>query len=392
MFRTIAMAAIASLALAGCVKHDPWSHRTDPDHGGDNGGRTEEKLLLTQRSDWTVRYMGRENQVYDDGSTAVLEHFRMNCSGAALLFPLIISPADLQSVYQNDLLEFFSYEVKLLKNDASANPSLSLEDLGAYQGRQTDVWFQRHMHGTWILYVAELDAQLNLTGQYAEYEFTLQEETPTEAFKRWCGQYHVYDGYCGMDITVSSAEANYLYYIDGWETGPAVSQPMDGERDWVYARFADGKLIFYAQFLQVEQYDKIDVDEVFAGTYLTTTSDSIGDLDWEGVDYEDPVAYFAQDGEKILLRPASITFDNGYTVTYNSMHYSRLWFTDNGKTANWAFYNSAGVPALPADVTYYPGTRSTQSAPATRLRTQGTVHRDQLKPARTARVRKWTKN
>ena len=391
VIKTVALAAIASLALTGCIKHEPYGHRPGPD-GGENGGRTEEKLLLTKQDGWSVRYLGRDSQVYDDGTTAVLEKFQLGSSGAVYLFPLIISPDDLNNVYQNDLLDFFTYEVQLLQQDAKANPSMSFSDLGVYSAKQTNVWFNRHMHGTWLLYVPELDSKLNLTGRYAEYEFTIAEETPTEAFKRWFGSYHVTDGYCSFDITVSDAEANYLYYVDGWEIGPSVSQQMDGERDWIYARYENGKLIFYAQFLQTEDYDGTTVDEVFAGTWLTATSDKNGELDWEGVDYEDPVAVTVQDGENVTLQPTTVTFDNGYTLTYNGMRYSRLWFTDKGNTVNWAFYNTAGVPSLPAQMTYIPGTRATSSAPAVRLRTKGTVHRDQLKPARTSRVRKWTKN
>ena len=393
VIKTVALAAIATLALTGCFKHEPHGYRPDPDDDG-NGGRTEEKLNLVKRTDWSVRYLGRDNATYDDGTTAVLEKFQLGCSGAVYVFPLIISPDDLNNIYGTkdgiDLLKFFDYEVGLLQQDAKANPSTALADLGVYSSKQTTVWFNRHMHGTWIVYVPELDNKLNLTGQYAEYEFTIPEEVPTEAFSRWIGLYHVSDKYCGFDIEVSSADANYLYYVDGWETGPAVAQPMDGERDWLYARFGDGKLIFYNQFLQVEEYDGMNVDEVFAGTYLTTTSDNVGDLDWVGVDYEDPIAYTAMDGDKLTLQPTSIVFDNGLVVFYNGMRYSRLWFTDNGNTVNWAFYNTAGVPSLPMNMEPITRTRSSASAPAVRKRTQATVHRDQLKPVRTSGVRKWT--
>ena len=70
------------------------------------------------------------------------------------------------------------------------------------------------------------------------------------------------------------------------------------------------------------------------------------------------------------------------------MRYSRLWFTDNGSTVNWAFYNTAGVPMLPAEATFTPETRADSSAPAVRLRTKGTIHRDQLKPVRRTRQRR----
>ena len=396
LFKTFALAAIASLAITGCIKHEPFGHRTDYDggEGGHGGGNTEEKLLLTKQDNWTVRYLGRDNVVYDDGTSGVLEKFQLGCSGAVYVFPLIISPDDLKNVYNNDLLSFFSYEVNLLQEDAKANPSTSLSDLGVYSGKQNNVWFNRHMHGTWILFVPELDSKLNLTGKYAEYEFTIDEETPTEAFQQWIGTYHVSDvaGYGAFDIVVSDADANYLYYVDGWETGPSVTEKMVGDRDWIYARFDNGRLIFYAQFLQTEEYNGITVDEVFAGTYLNANSDSIGDLDWEGVDYEDNLAFFVQEGDKLTLKPWTIVLDNGYSFTYASMRYSRLWFTDNGNTVNWAFYNTAGVPMLPADVTFVPGTRSNGSAPAVRLRSKGSVHRDQLKPVRRARQRRDVKN
>ena len=387
MFKTVALAAIASLALTGCIKHEPYGHRPEGHEGG-NGGREEEKLLLTKRTDWTIRYQGRQDVTYDDGTTAVLEEFFLACVDASYVFPLIISPDDLENVYDNDLLAFFNYEVKLLQQDAQASPTTALADLGVYSPKQSTVWFNRHMHGTWILYVAELDSKLNLTGQYAEHTFTIPEEEATEGFKRWFGTYHVSDDYSAFDITVSDADANYLYYIDGWETGPSVSQQMDGERDWIYARYDNGRLIFYAQFLQTEEYEGTTVDEVFAGTWLTHTSSTIGDLDWEGVDYEDPVAYTSQEGDKVTLQPTTVTFDNGFQLTYNSMRYSRLWFTNNG-SEDWAFYNTGGVPSLPATMEYIPGTRASSSAPAVRQRTKGTVHRDQLKPARLTRVRKW---
>ena len=338
---------------------------------------------LIKRSDWSIQYLGRENRAYDDGTNAVLEKFQLNCPGAVNLFPLIISPDDLKNVYKNSLRDFFDYEVDLLQMDAKANPATPLADLGVYSAKQTNVWFNRHMHGTWLLYVPELDSRLNLTGKYAEYEFTIQEETPTEAFKRWIGTYHVVgpNGYCAFDIVVSDADANYLYYVDGWETGPSVGQQMDGERDWIYAHFDVDRLVFYAQFLQTEDYNGTTVDEVFAGTYLSASSDAIGDLDWEGVDYEDNLAYTVYEEDKLVLKPWTIRLDNGYTFTYASMRYSRLWFTDNGNTANWAFYNTAGVPSLPAEMTLIPGTRASASGSThivrQRTTTKNSIHQSQ---------------
>ena len=383
MFRTIALAAIASLAFAGCIKHEPSGHRVDPDNGGN--GREKETLVLSEQADWGIAYAGRGVD-----EIGVYERFKISYNGHSYVYPLIISPEDLSGVYANDLAEFFSYEVGLLQQNAKDNSSSQLSDIGVYASNVQEVFFNRHIHGTWIAYLVELDVSLKMTGKYAENTFTIQEEEPTEAFKRWFGKYRVSDleGHGSFDIEVSDADANYLYYVDGWETGRSVSEQMNQERDWVYARFADGKLVFYAQFLTTEEYNGVTVDQVFAGTYLTPTSDGNGDLDWEGVDYEDPIASTVQDGDRLFLTPTTVSFDNGYELTYNSMRYSRLWFTDDGNTVNWAFYNTVGVPALPAEMTAIPATRTTVSAPAVRLRTKGTVHRDQLKPVRTSRPRK----
>ena len=79
--KTIAMAAIASLALAGCIKHEPYGHRPDVDpnggsHGGGNGGGgTEEKLIVKERSDWSISYVRRIDDVNADGELEQWERF-----------------------------------------------------------------------------------------------------------------------------------------------------------------------------------------------------------------------------------------------------------------------------------------------------------------------------
>ena len=89
------------------------------------------------------------------------------------------------------------------------------------------------------------------------------------------------------------------------------------------------------------------------------------------------------EGDKIVLKPWTIQLDNGYSFTYTSMRYSRLWFTDKGSTANWAFYNTAGVPMLPAEMTLIPGTRASVSDSASAMRqrtaTKASIHHGQRK-------------
>ena len=63
MIKTFALAAIAALALTGCIKHEPYNgHRPDDGGGSGHGGGgtpSEEKLVLRERTDWKATFLGR---------------------------------------------------------------------------------------------------------------------------------------------------------------------------------------------------------------------------------------------------------------------------------------------------------------------------------------------
>lgn len=381
----LALAAIASMALTGCYKQNPVD-RNDGRDPRDPREPEEEKLAVRERTDWSITYTGRVDRVFDGGVTEKMENFRISYNGSNYLLPLVIRPDDLKTVYSNDEADFFTYESDVLLQDAQSAGKSFREMEGVLSARETSIDFKRMLHGTWNAYLVELDRDGKPTGDYALTSFTIAEETPTEAFTRWMGTWHVTDGYCSFDIELSSAEANYLYFVDYWERGTAVAQQMDADRDWFYARFEDGRPVFYAQFLTNDEYNGSTVDQVFAGTYLAPDSDAIGYLDWEGVDYEDPIAIPVEEDGYYVLDPIELSFDNGYKVYYHSMRYSRLWF-DNEGYANWAFYNTAGVPSFPMTMTFMPGTKSSVPEVTERFDSKGSIHRYQLKTVKPSRQR-----
>ena len=386
LFSMLALAAIATMALTGCYKQNPVD-RNDGRDSRDPDERQEEELAVRERTDWSIRYLGRQDRVFDGGVTEKREAFQISYNGTHDLLPLVIRPGDLQSLYGDSEAEFFTYESDLLLQEAEKAGKSFREMEGVLSYRDTEIDFRRMIHGTWMAYLVELDKYGKPTGDFAVTTFTIAEEKPTEAFSRWIGSWHVADRNSGFDIDVSSADANYLYYVDCWERGPSVLQQMDGERDWIYARFEDDRLVFYAQFLTNDEYEGSAVDQVFAGTYLTTDSDAVGYLDWEGVDYEDAIAKTVETESGYVLDPVTLHFDNGYEVAYHSMRYSRLWFDDEGY-ANWAFYNSAGVPFFPMAMTpaLAPATRAS-AAPVERYNSKAAVHRYQLKTGSPTRAR-----
>ena len=204
---------------------------------------------------------------------------------------------------------------------------------------------------------------------------------PTEAYLKWIGNWHVSDlnGYVGYDITISKCEANYLYYVDGWETGPAVQEQMNQDSDWIYARFrnSDKNLYFYGQYIMSYEDESLgtEVDMMFVGTYLTDSSDKNGIVDEEGADYNYDIAHTSiGEGGKISILPESFSFDNGFVATYHSMRYSRYCYDEK----NWAHYNNSGVPSLPLVMEPLPYTKAVQ-APARRIATKAALRRVQLR-------------
>ena len=112
MFRTIALAAIASLALTGCIKHEPYGHHTEPgpDNGGHHGGNTEEKVVLNERSDWSISYVTRIDDVNEAGELEQWE--RLSDKERMLVMPHIrayVGSRDL--VYQRDFERYLRDKV-----------------------------------------------------------------------------------------------------------------------------------------------------------------------------------------------------------------------------------------------------------------------------------------
>ena len=123
MIKTFALAAIAALALTGCIKHEPYGHRPGPDDGGGNGGHgggtpSEEKLVLRERTDWKVQYLSREDWVNDDGTLEKVEHFSFLYNGSGYYIVRLVRPDDFKNAYDSDAAAFFTYEGKSLVEDA----------------------------------------------------------------------------------------------------------------------------------------------------------------------------------------------------------------------------------------------------------------------------------
>ena len=388
VIKTVALAAIASLALTGCIKHEPYSYRPYPDDGGGNGGHgggggggtPSEKLVVRERSDWSIKYIGREDYVTDSGVEQV-ERFRFVYNGNGYYIIRIVRPEDFRDAYQSDAAAFFSFEAESLLTDAK-NDGVNFWQYTdeVFNAKTPDVLFNRLRSGTWTAFLIELDSSGKLTGDYAESTFTIQEEVASAAFSKWLGSWRVSNGLIGFDLDISSIDNNFIYRIDGWERGPAVSFQMDQE--YIEGEFwaPNGFLYIVSQYLGTYDDDNLGtVDELFMGNIFDSNGLTL--ITDEGIDL---AVMVPTEGDGAELQPMDVTLATGsgdYTTKFHSMQYY-MWAH---KSQEWYPYNS-NVAELPLTMTRLPGTRAEGLAPAKeRVATKASIHHGQLKAASSAR-------
>lgn len=388
LFKTFALAAIASLAITGCIKHEPYGHQTPYEGGGEGGhggGNTEEKLVLNERSDWAVRYVAREDWVNDDGSVDQVEHFKFAYNGKNYYIVRMVRPDDFKNAYNSDAAAFFQYEAESLLADAKTDGVNFWQYTDeVFDAKITDIYFNRLRSGTWIAFLVELDGNCKVTGNYAEATFTLQEETASDSFKKWLGDWRVSNGLVGYDLTISSLDNNFIYRIDGWERGAAVGFQMDQE--YIEGEFyaPNGYLYIVSQFLgsyNDTDFGYGDVDELFMGNIYDSNGLTV--ITDEGLDLAVMVPA-GQDGAE--LQPLNVTLQTSsgeYTTPFYSMQYY-MWAHSTGE---WHPYNAnAGLVQLPLTMTRLQGTRADALAPAKeRAATRASIHHAQPKAGQSAR-------
>ena len=385
MFRTIALAAIASLAFTGCIKHEPYGHNTDPGHGhGGHGGNTEEKLVLKERSDWSIKYVAREKRLNESiGEVETVEHFSFDYKGNGYYIVRMITKQNYEdpNVYNKDAAAFFKYESDCLLADAKKDGVNFWQYTDeVFDSHITDIYFNRLRSGTWIAFMIELDSNGKATGNFAETTFTLKEEKATDSFSKWLGTWRASNGLMGYDITISSIDNNFLYRIDGWECGPAVTCQMNQE--YLEAEFYEknGFLYIRSQFLGSYDDENLGtVDELFMGNIFDSKGLTI--ITDEGID----IAVMVPQGEDTAeLQGAEVIIDAGgreYKTFFHSIQYY-MWAH---KDSNWYPYNE-NVADLPLTMTKLPGTKAAEAPLAKeRTATKASVHHGQPKAARGSR-------
>ena len=347
----LAAALFAAMAITGCKK-DHFGPSGGRNNGSGGGSNTPEEVKIEENPDWTVTYLGRNDYKEADGSVSRVEEFRFKYTGANYFIVRSLQEGVLQDSYDGSLKEFFTTEAKAIVD--AAGDGNWYDNNGVFDKTQTGiVAFDLLFHGNYTTYLIELNAKGGITGKYAKHTHPVEEEEAVPNFSRWIGEWHVGDNYSAYDISISSAENNYFYFIDGWETGQSVSKQMNKDEDWIYARYDknDGNLHFYGQFVSAYEDEELgDVDKMFVGTFINGTQGET--VDGEGADYQWNIAHTEQDGESFSIQPEVLQFKNDagqieFEAPIKTMRYTRWVY----KTSTWSHYNTAGVPTLPLTMT-----------------------------------------
>ena len=342
------LAIAAMIVLGGCsTRIEPYRPSGGGSHSGGgsgSGGNTPQPTVqVTERTDWKVEYKGRVDYKEDDGTVSRVEEFFFNYTGDNLFFLVTLSDEDYANFYDSQVKNLIDGEVKDLNTRAQNEGKQVSEMDNVYTKRIKTLYADIMIHGWYNAFLVELDRNGKATYNYCRADMEVKEEEASPDYLGWLGTWNVSDGYVGYDIQVTAIENNYLYRVDGWETGPAAgSTQMNQDDDWIEARLIDdGTLSFFIQFIaSYENYESLgNVDYMFVGTYVESTGEKVDD--WEGWE----IAWAENDGNgKTVLCAANTEYEvdgKVYKPHFNGMRYSLYSYKDE----SWHHFHDA-VPTF----------------------------------------------
>ena len=348
VIKTVALAAIASLALTGCIKHEPYGHRPGPD-GGESGGHGGGTIIVEpqaiDRPDWIIEYQGRRSEK---------EWFKFTYVGSQRFIFRTVTDLDFKSLFKSDMVDYIDNAVYYLNENALVFTS-SVEE-----------YFDRLRSGVWHGFMIELDKDGKATYNYSEIVFTIQEEQASKEYTDWLGNWRVMSGTVGFDIRISHLDNNFLYKINGWECGDAVNFKMNWLEP-VFEQYLEGEfwepdkcLYIRSQYLGTytdNDFGYGEVDEVFLGNIFDSNGLSI--ITDEGIDVARMVM---KEKDVAELRAEFVTLETGdgsYETQFHSMQYY-MW---DHKNQEYHPYNAnAGNFKLPFSMTRLPDDYGTRAA------------------------------
>lgn len=164
---------------------------------------------------WSITYKERKIVENPYGETEIFECKVTGNDTVQTYIPCLLTKEDFRLSYGNNLRRCF-------------------EDYIAYRNLSNVKWEKvvtadnsefvqdRLRHGDYVLFMIGVDTTGELTGYYAKTDCTIAQETPTEAFRAWVGNWTITGKYEGInisyDVEISPDENNMYYRMYGWES------------------------------------------------------------------------------------------------------------------------------------------------------------------------------
>jgi len=392
----LAALLVAALLIPACTKHripafheDGGSQNSGGNHGGNNnggnqnnggengnGGQQQQGLTLKLRTDWSIRYEGRE--FYPDDNCDV-ERFSVSCPGADYFMVRVLSKSQFVDDYKSDLKAFFEEEEKYIASDAEYYNCSFSELSYIYDQSVSALLLDRCRSGEYYFYLVGIKSDGKLSGDYAASTQVFEQELASDAYKAWLGEWLISNGEVGYRIEISQSEANWLYRVDGWETGSSIaSNGTQMNLEYIETKFnEDGTMSFFSQYLGGYEDENWGwLDEYFLGNVY----DRYGRTVITDTGLEICVAKFA-DGStsfaEVTGNPVSVAVDGAspWNTTFESMCYWSYCETATNDDDVWLPYNN-NIPTFPLTLTKTKATGEVAAAPEREINAR-TIHRNQ---------------
>ena len=334
--------------LWGCDR-DGFGRRT---HDNNEEEKKDPAEQFSPNRNWAISYDGR-SEITEDGIAADVENITLKSTDEQTYYLDVISAYSFKEDYGSSLQDYFNAELQMLKENAEQEKCrvADLLDHG-----NVSYSFDRLESGDWIAFAIGIGSSGALSGDYARLDFTIQEETPTDAYNAWLGTWKVTGKdkngkERAYDLKISREDANFMYLVKGWECG------KDGAKDAEDLDFIamfnrwTGSLYINGQFIRWFQDNNIYYDTWLCGHFY-----------YDGNKYEkdyyflnDTVtlgeAILSADGEKAEMDGCQISvyMDDTeiWTTTFAAMQYIDIPDSDKADPLVYA----ETVPLFPLQMT-----------------------------------------
>ncbi len=238
--------------------------------------------------------------------------------------------------------------------------------------------------GNWLMFLVGMDGDGYITGSYAETSVNIPEETPTEGYNKWIGEWNIGNGKIVYPVSIEKSEANYTYILRGWETGDSIDSAKGEQMDQEYLEAEydnyNGNLYFKSQYLGTYTENNVGIDELFLGKIDyqggSTAENGIWIITDEGLDLAAGVMNEGNATATVSGCNVNVNLGNKTVETvFSFMQYIAAYM--NGNNVEYSEYNQ-NVPQFPLTMDR---TRSSVNRPAWKPRpaTRSSVHHAQIR-------------